>query len=235
MSDWSAKEFPTVEQTPDSPIFESRETHPSYAMIGAAHASGDTYLFGSDFTHHGFVEITIKNAESIRSLNNDRYHSRKEIVHVMLSEAQWAAFVSRLNMGDGVPCTLRWQVDIGWIPQIAGLAVDRKNQFKREISERFDLARGMLRNIAATIAGSALPMKTKEHIRRELDGVEMNIGSNQGFAGEQAGKFFEDLTEKAKTEVNAYVTSVVQRAGLDAIAGASQGPILELESGDGKL
>ena len=86
----------------------SRFDHPAFAQI-AAHRFTCTPampLYGSDFGHHHAVSITIRRSQLNRNLSHDWHFGREELIEVHLSEAQWASFVSSMNSGDGVPCTI---------------------------------------------------------------------------------------------------------------------------------
>jgi hypothetical protein len=96
---------PTIEKV-DSPISDSVEKHPAYAQIGASRVSGGTYLYGSNFAHQHYVTISITKSELNRSLSRDWASGGEEYIEVALSEAQWASFVSTLNSGTGIQCTL---------------------------------------------------------------------------------------------------------------------------------
>jgi hypothetical protein len=85
-------------------------THPSWAMIGASrvsHSAGGSALFDSDIRHQHTVTVSISTASRRRDLNRDWLHAEREFVEVEMSEAQWASFVSSMNAGSGVPCTIR--------------------------------------------------------------------------------------------------------------------------------
>ena len=70
----------------------------------------------------------------------------RRIIEVAMSEAQWATFVSSLNQGSGVQCTLDYSMQDGSIPAIAA-PKDRRTQFSQELQERFAIAQGALTNL----------------------------------------------------------------------------------------
>ena len=96
---------PTAEKV-GSNITETVESHPAYAQISASRVSGQTNLYGSDFSHQNYVTISIHASELHRSLSRDWAFSRREYIEVAMSESQWAAFVSSMNVGCGIQCTL---------------------------------------------------------------------------------------------------------------------------------
>src|SRR5206468_4534966 len=128
------------------------ENHPAYAMIGASRVTGGKVLFGSDFKHMNYITIRIKPGRVHRGLSNDWYGSSggREYIEVALSEAQWAGFVSRMNVSDGVPCTVQWRDTVGYVPQIPE-PVDRTKQFDDEMRKTVQRGVEVLKELAETI------------------------------------------------------------------------------------
>src|SRR5437868_8231795 len=88
---------------------ERGEQHPAFGMIGASrvsHSPPGAVLFDSDVQHQHYVVVRVRTAARRRDLNRDYLYADQQIVEVAMSEAQWASFVSSMNTGDGVPCTL---------------------------------------------------------------------------------------------------------------------------------
>lgn len=99
----------TTETTPIESADEyGYESHPAWALIGAHRVTGGAALFDSDVKHQHYVTVTLSRAKRKRDLHRDWFHPGEEIVEVAMSEAQWAAFVSSMNSGTGVPATLTW-------------------------------------------------------------------------------------------------------------------------------
>ncbi len=203
------KEKPTVEHI-GTTLENSRETHPAYGMIGASRVTGGASLAGSDFKHQHYVCVEIRHGHISRSLSNDHWHGDKSIVRVAMSEAQWATFVSSMNVVFGVPCTLEWTKEAGRLPGIEH-TTDRASQFKGEVHQTMQDALTKMQE-----AYDAAPTKNlKDMIGRAMT----EIRSNVSFVEDQFAEHMEHTVEKAKIEVNAYVTNAVQRAGLQALNG----------------
>jgi hypothetical protein len=202
---------------PDVGHADSVATHPAFAQIGASRISGQTRLYGSDFVHQNFVRVRIGKSVLQRSLANDNpYGGSKPYVEVDLSEAQWASFVSSMNVGFGVQCTLRYK-DGEEIPAIAAPEEDRQQQFKREAAERAERALGFMDELDAAIDDLKLSEKQKKELRGRVRMARMQLTDNIPFVLGQFGEHIEQTVEKAKVEVNAYVLSTIQRAGLQAL------------------
>lgn len=200
-----------------------KEDHPAYALVGASRSSSHpgTYLTGSDFRHQHFVVISIQRARLSRGLSSDHFHGtgEPEIVNVALSEAQWATFVSTLNMGAGVPATLTRVAGVE-VPSIAPIT-DRREQHRQEIGDTLNDALAHL----DAIIGSSAPKATRNHAAM----AKQELLANLPFVAKRFDEHAEETVEKAKIEVEAYLTSAVQRAGLQALGGK---PMLELTDGD---
>jgi len=220
------EQHPTITK-PESGHADSVTTHPAFAQIGASRVSGSARLYGSDFVHQHFVRVRIVPSELHRNLANDNpYGSNRSYIEIDLSEAQWASFVSSMNIGFGVQCTLRYR-NGEEIPGIAPPEENRQQQFWREVSERAQEALESLDSLSADIADLKVSEKQKKTLEGRLASARQQLLSNMPFVLEQFAENMEKTVEKAKVEVNAYVVSTIQRAGLEAL-GASP---LALEGG----
>jgi len=206
----------TVEN--DSYFGGTTTTHPSYAQIGASRVQGGAILYGSDFQHQNYITIRIASSKLNRSLSRD-WHSESTMpyIEVALSEAQWATFVSSMNQGSGTCCTMT-----GFNGQwINGLPPNksRKEQYRMEADQNLIDARKNLAKLAEAIESSKLSKREKEEMISLANKSSREISSSMDFVMKQFGEFMENTVEKAKVEVNAYTTSTLMRAGLDAIKG----------------
>jgi hypothetical protein len=195
---------PVITRNSDSPTHESVESHPAYAVIGITRWQGSGHrLFGSDFTHRVGLTLTIKRAEKYRSLSNDWYHGREELIEVNMSEAQWATLVSAVGQGEGVPCTIehlgRERVSI--IPEPKETRV---KQFGDEMKRRFDGIRETIANLRQRITEG----KGGKESLRMLDSIEQAAVSNTTFTAEQFDRHMEKTVEKAKAEIHGHAIRV---------------------------
>jgi len=197
---------------------DTREEHPAYAMVGANRVTGNARLAGSDFRHQNFVVVTLRDAHLSRGLSNDRWYGDKTIAQFALSEAQWATFVSSMNVGFGVPCTLEYTKELGRVPKIEPLD-DRVKVFKNEVMETMGDAIKVLQKLH----DDAPTKKMKMAVASAMQEIRSNIP----FVVSQFDEHMEQTTEKAKIEVNAYATALIQRAGLASIA---EGAVISLEA-----
>lgn len=209
---------------------ETTTKHPAYAQIGAHRISGSARLYGSDFNHGNYIRIRIAPSELRRDLSHDwPYAGSRSYIEVDLSEAQWATMVSSMNIGDGVPCTLRYKDGVA-IPEIADPLEGPHDKFEDEAKEKLTRALGSLEELWNDIDDLKVSEKQKNALKSRVTGARQQLVSGVPFVLKQFGEHMEKTVEKAKVEVNAYVTGTVMRAGLKALGGSDEVPLLELHS-----
>ena len=202
-------------------------THPAYGQISASRVSGSSRLYGSDFSHNHFVTIRINSSEQHHELSSEWHFSRKEFIEIAMSEAQWATFVSTMNSGSGVPCTFK-HVMGEKVPQIAAPEEDVGDRFSGDLQKTLGEARERVLSMAQEL-NDAVGKKKAQEIKKHLEWVAMCLQSNTQYVADQFDRHMEDTVEKAKIEVNAYATSAIQRAGLEALSAGKPVVLLDAE------
>lgn len=209
------------------------ETHPAFGTIGAHRVSagggGGYALFGSDFRHRHFITITIGTADHERMLNNDWIHGHQDLIEVALSEAQWATFVSTLNMGTGVPCTIQ-RLKGELIPDIDPIET-RKEEYASEVEAKLEDATSAIADTIAAINATNLSAKVKREITFRLEAAAGKLKPHLDWVASQYEEHAEKVVEHAKVEIEAYLMAAVQRAGLQALGAPEERPF-ELSSGE---
>ena len=201
-----------VEQ-PDPHGHGTQFTHPSFAQIGASRISGSRVLYGSDFEHHSFVRIRIAKSQLHRDLSHDWHHDRETMIEVDVSEAQWATFVSAMNVGGGVPCTLAFVRGEGPMPDLP--LPSRTDQFKGEVEETIQDSIDKIKAVMAKVPAAR---------QRELALAVQELEANLPFVAKSFGEHVEKTVEKAKVEIHGYMGQVIQRAGLEHLG--AQPPLM---------
>lgn len=204
------------------------DVHPAFGLIGASRVStsapGAT-LFDSDIRHNHTVIVRLYTASRNRNLSHDWMHpagSRAPFVEVEMSEAQWASFVSSMNTGHGVPCTIRRRED-GEQP---GLPYEpRLAQSMDEVREAADrMLEGIRKAFAAVEA-----KPTKANIRT-LHFAIQNATPNVTFAAQSLNEHAENVVQRARADIEAMVLSKATQLGLDPSAMG----VPQLEAGTGE-
>lgn len=193
------------------PMEGERIKHPCFGQIKAARVQGRTTLYDSEFSHQNSITITISTSELFRSLSRNWHFEGNELLKLEMSEAQWATFVSSVNEGSGVPCTLRRDHGKG-VPGLSGPITDRE-KFKVEFGDQMNDAFARLEKLESLVADSKLSGKSREEIVKSLNSVRASFTSSMPFIAEQFGKHMEQTVEKAKIEINAFSTQALIDAG----------------------
>lgn len=203
-------------------------THPAFATISAHRISGGFHLFGSNVGHSGCVAIELTEA----TMNDDGHHQRvfggsRVIAKAYMSEAQWVAFVSRMNIGSGTPCTLQYMRD-GDLVSVPDLPNPEKPAERLESNARSMLAESQRKQTEAAdrllslIADLKVSGAAKELLRKELSFVIDHGQANRDYQEKVLAEVNEDLVKDAKVEIDAMVTSLVQQLGVESLQHLSQ-------------
>lgn len=210
-----------VEKFENSSLERETYKHPAFGMIGFRRITGgDNVLFGSSIKHNDRIQLTIKHGEQDRTLHEDRYYGKKRIVEVEMSYSQFAECISAMNVGDGVPCTIRFTEKDGHIPAIEENN-SKREQFRNEFSGVIEKAMEQIQNQINQIQESidtkkTLGIKDRKEIVSQLQHVKYNIGANLDFCVSQFDEQMDKSTMEAKGEIEAFcqnkINSIAQAA-----------------------
>lgn len=215
-------EIEPTEITEDGPVGGTRRSHPAFAIIGAhRYSGGSDTLYGSPLKHHGGITVTIQFSDEHVSIGSHNYWPRHHapggatIAEVTLSEAQWATFVSTLNVGSGVPCTARY-VKTGPTESLPGI-VD-KDHAKKRSEFIHDQTAELTKRVHDVVAEMDRLLAQPSFKRSELKGLRSKMSTaidhmpgNMQFTADMLTEHNEKLIESAKAEVSAMVTRMAMQ------------------------
>jgi hypothetical protein len=217
--------------------FAQKETHPSYGMLAFHRVSGgDPNLFGSSVKHNQKILLALKEGHVRRDLNTNWYGGDRTLFEVEMSYTQFADLISAMNVGDGVPVTIRYTKELG---QVKGMPITNpRKQFLDEFSQKNadaeDDTIALLEKLQAIFSEKrALRASEKEDILRTLDKIKASLTSHNDFMIRQFDETMEKITTEAKGEVEAFVQTKMQTLALSALRDqlepgdlAAQNPLL---------
>lgn len=195
---------------------EITEKEEYMVTVGASRQQGDVVLFDSEHRHQNFISLRISSAHRERSLSHDWVYDDKELIEVRMSESQWAAMISSLNYGSGVPATLQHLQRVRVEQPV--LAEEKTDKFSAEMEDTIE-----------AVVERLVELKKGKHTKatqRELDVIISHLRGNIGYVADQFDRHMEERVDKAKTEIEAHMNSAVQRAGFEVLIGQGKAPLM---------
>lgn len=197
------------------------EKHASWGMVGLyRNYGGERQLFGSDVSNCTTIRLAIKHAKKHRELGRDWTMGDDVICEVELSALQFAELLTNMNMGDGVPCTIRFTANDGYIPY-------QKEQSKIDImynerNDTVDKASSKLREVEQGISELINNKKISKSVGTELlhklsTALSDLEGNNFEFYKKQATKEIDKMVVEAKSQISEYVANKIYSVGLEAL------------------
>ena len=196
--------------------------HPSFAnlYIGRSQCSGQKALFGSSIKHHDTISLRISPAYIDRDLNMDRYfHETRPYIEIEMSQSQFAQAITSLNMGAGVPVTLR-RLNDQYIEPCP--FVDKREQFSNEFREDMKELTKKLKETTEAVEELIQNKRTftkadKEKILSTLNSVTMQIGSNYPYMYSRFNEQMDKTVTEAKAEIECYIQGRMEDMALKSI------------------
>ncbi len=187
------------------------DEHPAWAMIGASRVSGTpgAVLFDSDVRHQHYVMVRLSRGSRKRELHHDYLLARQEIIEIAMSEAQWASFVSTMNTGNGVPCTIIHEGNDWDVPGMP---------YEPRLQESMDEVRAAADHAAEEVSEAFAAYEEKKTVAnlRTLKYAIANMPANIEYAGTTLNEHAENVVQKARADIEAMVVAKAQQMGLEA-------------------
>lgn len=196
------------------------EKHESYGVLGFYRTSSTTSnLFGSSIKHQNTIRMRLKTASKRRRLNDTRYYGDKDIVEVEMSYNQFAEIITSMNVGDGVPVTIK---------RLNGQRMEEcpdeniREVFEKEFAQKMkELGSRMNKLVEESekILSDKNPLKKndKELILSELRMLKQELSSNVPFVASQFNEQMDKTVAEAKGEVEAFVMNKVHSLGIEGL------------------
>lgn len=202
--------------TPEDKFLRSPKEHPTYGMmaIGKTTISGSVPFFGSSILQPEAITITIKRAKLERSLHNDRYDSGEELIRVEMTPLQFAEFLISPNT-QGVPVTIsRFNGEgCGDTPFVSKIE-QFHSEFQDKIEKIHAEAKQTITTITALLEKPNIGKGDREHIRKLLQTLNMQVENNLPFLGEQFSEQMDRTVGEAKATLTQFLHTKVKELGL---------------------
>ena len=188
--------------------FGTKTSHPSYGtLVFSRRTGGATPLFGSSIEHRDTIAMTLYHANITRGLHYDSIYGDKKIVEVEMSYSQFAEAITSMNIGTGVPVTIRWTERDGSIPDCD--FISKREQFADEFKEKRKEATMESQQIIKDVTELFKQKKTltkadKQEIIGKLSKLSMEIGCNMDFIADQFNEQMDKTVMEAKGEIESF-------------------------------
>lgn len=188
--------------------------HPAFGQISITRVSGRSYLHGADYEVSDYMSIKIATNTKRRHLSRFWFSEVDPIVEVALSPAQWATFLTSLNVGNGVPCTItRRGRDM--VPGIQPEAPEEEFH-RKEVDEAIVEAKTALDDLQGDIDNLKISAAARRELSSKIATAKMAIGSSQSFIRQSFGEYVQKRTERMKADLHAYAEMALMGLGLKA-------------------
>lgn len=194
--------------------------HPSFGLISFSRSyGGENMLFGSSIKNNNTIRMELKYADCRRNLSNDWYYGNKKIVEVEMSLSQFSELITSMNIGSGVPCTIRYTEKDGRIPKIQENP-SKKSQFMDEFVEKIEdameITQKQINELKSFMDSKKnFGVKDKNEMINRLMKIKQNIGTNLNFCSECFNEQMDKTVMEAKCEVEAFyqnrINSIAQK------------------------
>jgi len=196
--------------------------HESFAMLGLARSScsSSQNLFGSSIQHSHTIKLKIAPAKIDRMLNRDWFHANtKPYIEVEMSYSQFTEAITSMNVGDGVPVTLR-RLDGRMIEDCPQF--DKRQEFEKEFEKEMlkigKSLRMLTQQAEALLSEKKAPTKAdKEAILSGIKMLRQEIESNVPFIQSSFNEQMDKTVLEAKGEFEGFVMHKVTSAGLEGL------------------
>ena len=195
--------------------------HPSYgqASISRVTSNKGAVMYGSTLKHDSFLSFRLYQSELWRDSGIERYHTTgKCLVEFDLSEAQFTQLITTMNIGSGVPVTLR---------HINGQNVERppeRNErvkidedIKKAANKAVENSRAVLASIGQMIESGKFNKTEMRKLYGELSNAIQHMTGSAPFLIEMFNESLEKAVTSAKADFDAYIQMQVQQAGLEKL------------------
>lgn len=202
-----------------------KEKHESYGMLQLSRSQygGAVSLFGSSIEHENVIRLRICKGEVDRHLSKEWYYTslsnEDTFVEAEMSYSQFAEAITSLNMGGGVPITIRQQGEMRFErPPFEPKEVTFKNEyFKRAEGLIESIGNGMETVNELLNQKKPLNKAEKDEITSVLENAYRTLTNGLPFMQSMYMEQMDKTTMEAKGEIEAFLQNKINQIAMTAI------------------
>lgn len=194
--------------------------HPSYAVARFSRINGGhRALFGSSIQNHQTITLTVSRASHHRSLGNDQYFGKSEVIEVEMSETQFSQLITSFNMGSGVPVTIkRLKGEMYPNPPFQAKADLFVSEFKKRLHNYSIEVKSIIEKTTDILKNkNNIGKGDRETMLKELETLTTELASSIPFYHEQFMEATEQTLLEAMTEMESIANRIIQDRGMEAL------------------
>jgi len=206
------------------------EKHPSYGLVGLHRVNhgGPGKLFASRLINHPTtILLRIHQAKVVHDLSKDWIYADNHgmpHIEVELSPAQFSTMLTTMNVGDGVPCTIRYCRD-GKVTRVEDVPEDHtaeQNKIYKGFTKQLDEFLGSIDERQERLKEllnkkGKLNKAEREEIFNLSDGLFRFFWDHAPFILKSFEESAEKVASEAKSQVDHFVTSALTKLGLERL------------------
>lgn len=200
-----------------------KETHESYGLLQFSRTtrSQETTLFGSSIPHKETIRLRISPANIERSLSHEYINTGEEgaIIEAELSLTQFAEAISSLNLGSGIPITIR---------RLNGKGIEepefisKRRLYEQEFDEKMKSLADKLSDLTKQSNDILTNKKSinkadREVIQKGIESLVTEIKSNITYMASAYNEQLDKTTLEAKGEIEASISNRINQLGLQSL------------------
>lgn len=189
--------------------------HPSYGLLQISRINGSfDKLFGSSIENNCAIELRVKRArveEGTHAFVFEKFN--EDIVHIQMTQSQFAEAITSLNNGSGTPCTIV-EANGESIPYEEARRNDRERfteLFKDKCEEVARKATHGRDTVSAILEKKSLTMGDRASIGNFIATMVQEIIHNMPFMHASFNEAIEKTIGAARTEVESYARQMLHK------------------------
>lgn len=204
-------------------IKESRDgerQHPAYGQLAVSrgHGSRGVALYGSNFKHDSVIQLTLSGSAMERGLNRNSFFTKGRQFEIEMSESQWAALLCSLNVGGGVPVTVRYDHSKGHIPECPYTpeVEDFRHELEGDVSDIEENLKEAYEKMELLLKGKTISKVAAREVLHNLSEAYRNVHDRLPYLKSSYEKAMGKSTEAAQREIQAKLIMLQQAMGKTA-------------------
>jgi hypothetical protein len=199
--------------------------HESYVLVSFSRRQGSPKLFASLIDqHHSYITLQVRKTVLRRSDTGDRFDASMaaDVVEVDMSAAQFAELLTTMNIGMGVPGTMRRCMGkfIEAPPDLPGEVEYIKEDFANELKSFSDKILGeKLPRVRNLLNQKTLTKVERQELLFAFEAISNKLKDSVPFILDMFNEAVIRRVTAAKTEIDSLWTTVLHKAGIKQLQG----------------